>query len=216
VFRQKGCRTGEYDWTEAWDIYHALKSLGIRDKVVDVGCGEGQLIGYLRSRKITAVGCDVVENGCSVYCDATRPSTIPKGKVWVLQHVIEHLPMDTWHALFRHAYETGVEYIIIVAPGHFWIDETHYCNHFTPLLNSGTYEGNYGKVAMCGLEDLRQLLTQVGYAGVVTFVDTHTLTHPWDLDYVIIASRGKHVIRKLWGWILRRKLVQIRALFTVP
>jgi hypothetical protein len=65
---------------------------------------------------------------------------------------------------------------------------------------------------MCGLNDLKQLLRQVGYAGVVTFVDTHTLTHPWDLDWIIIASRNKHVLRKLWGWILRRKLVQLKAL----
>jgi hypothetical protein len=60
------------------------------------------------------------------------------------------------------------------------------------------------------------LLRQVGYARVISLVDTHTLTHPWDLDYVIIASRRKHVSRKLLPWILRRKLVQIRALFTVP
>jgi len=50
----------------------------------------------------------------------------------------------------------------------------------------------------------------------VLFVDTHSLTHPWDLDYVIIASRGKHLLRKLWGWILRRKLVQFKALFVMP
>jgi len=216
VFKQKGRRTGEYDWTEAWDIHHILRSLGVRDGVVDVGCGEGQLINYLREQGITAVGCDVVDNGCGAYCDATRPGTIPIGKTWVLQHVIEHVPMGTWHALFRHAYEAGVEYIIIVAPGHFWIDETHYCNYFTPLLRTGKYTGNYGEVVMCGLEDLRRLLNQVGYASVVTFVDTHTLTHPWDLDYVIIASKNRHLVRKLLPWILRRKLVQIRALFSVP
>ena len=215
MFRQKGRRTGEYDWTEAWDIHYILKSLGIKDGVVDVGCGEGQLINYLRSRGITAVGCDI-NGGCGNYCDATRPSTIPKGRVWVLQHVIEHVPMDTWHALFRHAYETGVEYIIIVAPGHFSNDPTHMCNHFTPLLRTGKYTGNYGEVVMCGLEDLRRLLNQVGYASVVTFVDTHTLTHPWDLDYIVIAGRSEHLLRKLLPWILRRMLVKFKALFVMP
>ena len=215
MFRQKGRRTGEYDWTEAWDIYHLLKSLGIRGGVVDVGCGEGQLVNYLRERGITAVGCDI-NGGCGSYCDATRPGTIPNGRVWVLQHVIEHVPIESWLSLFMHAFETSVEHIVIVAPGHFWIDETHYCNHFTPLLNSGIYEGNYGKVAMCGLEDLRQLLRQVGYASVVSFVDTHTLTHPWDLDYIVIASRRKHVLRKLLPWILRRKLIQFKAFLATP
>jgi SAM-dependent methyltransferase len=216
VFRQKGRRTGEYDWTEAWDIHRILKSLGIKDGVVDVGCGEGQLVGYLRARGITAVGCDVAENGCGSYCDATRPGTIPNGRVWVLQHVIEHVPTETWLPLFRHAIEAGVEYIIIVAPGHFWIDETHYCNHFTPLLGTGKYAGNYGEVVMCGLNDLRQLLRQAGYTGVATFVDTHTLTHPWDLDYIVIAGKSKHVLRKLLPWILRRMLVKIKALFATP
>ena len=205
----------DYDWSEAWDIHRVLKSLGIKDGVVDVGCGEGQLINYLRSRGITAVGCDVVDNKCGNYCDATRPSTIPKGRVWVLQHVIEHVPTETWHALFRHAYEAGVEYVIIIAPGHFSNEQTHMCNHIT-TLPSGVYEGEYGRVVMCGLEDLRRLLHQVGYAGVVTFVDTHTLTNPWDLDWIVIASRNKHVLRKLLPWILRRMLVKFKALLSMP
>ena len=205
----------DYDWSEAWDIHHILKSLGVRGDVVDVGCGKGYLVNYLRSRGITAVGCDVAENGCGNYCDATRPSTIPNGRGWVLQHVIEHVPMDTWHALFRHAYEAGIEYIIIVAPGHFVNDPTHMCNHIT-TLPSGVYEGKYGKAVVCGLDDLKQALRQAGYTSVVSLVDTHSLTHPWDLDYIVIAGRGKHLLRKLLPWILRRRLVQIRALFTVP
>jgi len=204
----------DYDWSEAWDIFHILKSLGVRDGVVDVGCGEGQLVNYLRSRGITAVGCDI-NGGCNNYCDATRPSTIPNGKVWVLQHVIEHIPMDTWHALFKHAFESGVEYVIIIVPGHFVNDPTHMCNHFIQL-KLGIYEGKYGKVVMCNLENLRRLLNQVGYASVITFVDTHSLTPPWDLDYIVIASRNKHVLRRLWGWILRRKLVQFKALLFMP
>jgi len=204
-----------YDWNEAWDIHHILKSLGGRDGVVDVGCGEGQLIEYLRKRGITAVGCDVAENKCGTYCDATRPSTIPNGKVWVLQHVIEHIPTETWHPLFKHAFEAGVEHVIIIAPGHFVNDPTHHCNHIT-TLPSGVYEGEYGRVVMCGLEGLRRLLNHVGYAGVVAIVDTHTLTHPWDLDYIVIASRRKHVLRKLLPWVLRRKLVQIKALLSMP
>jgi hypothetical protein len=47
-------------------------------------------------------------------------------------------------------------------------------------------------------------------------VDTHTLTHPWDLDYVTIAGKNKHVLRKLLPWILRRKLVQLKAFLTTP
>ncbi len=69
---------------------------------------------------------------------------------------------------------------------------------------------------MCGLNDLKQLLRQVGYAGVVTFVDTHTLTHPWDLDWIVIAGKNRHVLRKLLPWILRRKLIQFKALLSMP
>jgi hypothetical protein len=47
-------------------------------------------------------------------------------------------------------------------------------------------------------------------------VDTHTLTHPWDLDWIIIASRSKHVLRKLLPWVLRRMLVKFRALLFMP
>jgi SAM-dependent methyltransferase len=205
----------DYDWTEAWDVYFVLKSLGIKDGVVDVGCGEGQLVNYLRERGITAVGCDI-NGGCGMHCDATRPSTIPIGKTWVLQHVIDHVPTETWYALFKHAFESGVEYIIIVAPGHFSNDPTHECNHFTPLLGTGKYTGNYGEVAMCGLDDLKQLLKHVGYVGIATFVDTHSLMYPWDLDWIIIASKSKHMGRRLLPWILRRKLVQFKALFSMP
>jgi len=118
--------------------------------------------------------------------------------------------------LFKHAFEAGVEYIIIVAPGHFVNDPTHECNHITPLLKTSTYEGKFGKVVMCGLNDLKQTLRQAGYVGIATFVDTHSLTHPWDLDWIIIASRDKHVLRKLLPWILRRMLVKIKVLFSMP
>jgi SAM-dependent methyltransferase len=205
----------DYDWTEAWDIHHILKSLGIKDGVVDVGCGEGQLINYLRSRGITAVGCDVAENKCGSYCDATRPDTIPNGRVWVLQHVIEHVPTGAWHSLFRHAFEAGVDYVIIVAPGHFVNDPTHRCNHIT-TLPSGVYEGGYGKVAMCGLEDLKQTLRKAGYTSVVSLVDTHSFTHPWDLDWIVIAGRSRHLLRKLLPWVLRRMLVKFKALLFMP
>jgi len=205
----------DYDWSEAWDVYLILKSLGVRKNVVDVGCGEGHLVGYLRSRGITAVGCDVVVNKCVSYCDATRPSTIPNGKTWVLQHVIEHIPIESWIPLFKHAFETGVEYIVIVAPGHFVNDPTHECNHIT-TLPSGVYEGKYGKAVMCGLENMKQTLRQVGYTSVVSFVDTHSITHPWDLDWIIIASRNKHVLRKLLPWILRRMPVKFKALLSMP
>jgi len=204
----------DYDWSEAWDIYHILKSLGIKGGVVDIGCGEGQLIRYLRSRGITAVGCDI-NGGCGMHCDATRPGTIPRGRAWVLQHVIEHIPTDAWHSLFKNAYEAGIEYVIIIAPGHFTNDATHMCNHITPLP-SGVYEGEYGKVAMCGLNDLKQALREVGYAGVASFIDTHSLMYPWDLDWIIIASRDRHALRKLLPWILKRKFIQLKTLFTMP
>jgi SAM-dependent methyltransferase len=205
----------DYDWSEAWDIHRILKSLGIKDGVVDVGCGEGQLIEYLRSRGITAVGCDVVDSKCGTYCDATRTSTIPIGKTWVLQHVIEHVPTEAWLPLFKHAFETGVEYIIIVVPGHFVNDPTHRCNHIT-TLPSGVYEGEYGRATMCGLEDLKQTLRKAGYTSVVSLVDTHSLMYPWDLDWIVIAGKNRHVLRKLLPWILRRKLIQFKALLSMP
>ncbi len=59
-------------------------------------------------------------------------------------------------------------------------------------------------------------MRQAGYTGVVSLTDTYSLTHPWDLDWIVIASRRKHVLRKLLPWILRRKLVQIKAFLATP
>jgi hypothetical protein len=98
----------DYDWSEAEDIYNILKCLGVV-KVVDVGCGGGELVEFLRSRDFEAVGCDTAVTSSTTtmfYCDATKPETVPTAEAWVLQHVLEHIPKDSWSQLFERAWKT--------------------------------------------------------------------------------------------------------------
>jgi len=200
-----------YDWSEAADIYAILRGFGVRRDVVDVGCGEGQLVRYLRERGVEAVGCDVA-GGCGGAgpCDATKPETVPAGKVWILQHVLEHVPEGAWRPLFAKAAEAGVKLIVAVVPGHISDDPTHICNHFAPWPRK-MYYGKFGAVKMCSISALRRAVEDAGYRTKL-FVDTHTFSRPWDLDYIVVAAK-RGLIRGLLPWLMRRKIAQLKAAF---
>jgi len=199
-----------YDWSEAADIYAILKGFGIRRGVVDVGCGEGQLVRYLRERGIEAVGCDVA-GGCGGPCDVTKPETVPAGRAWVLQHVLEHVPEGAWRPLFARAADAGVKLIVAVVPGHISDDPTHICNHFAP--RGKMYAGRFGAVKICSTSALRRAMEDAGYRTKL-FVDTATFSRPWDLDYVVVAAK-RGLIGGLLPWLARRKIAQLKAVLRV-
>jgi SAM-dependent methyltransferase len=185
----------DYDWSEAWDVYQILKCPGVRE-VVDVGCGSGELVSYLSSRGFKASGCDiVVENPKLGFCDITKPETVPVAEAWVLQHVLEHVPRGSWKPLFKKAYESGVKHIVIVVPGHAVNDPTHVYNHFT-LHNYSTVEGAFGKAILCSLSELIEVLREYGYTAV-WFPDSRSIEALWSLDYIVIASKAKHLTLRL-------------------
>jgi len=191
----------DYDWSEAKDIYHILSYLGVAE-VVDVGCGGGELVQFLRSRWFKAVGCDItVTNNTSTlfYCDATKPETIPTAEAWVLQHVLEHIPKESWLPLFRRAWSTGVKHIVIVVPGHTCNDPSHVCNHFV-LGGEEDVRGLFGKVKLCRLAELVEMLKHIGY-NVIWFPDAHSIEAPWSLDYIVVASESKHLKLRFLPWI---------------
>jgi SAM-dependent methyltransferase len=192
----------DYDWSEAWDIHHILKCLGVRE-VVDVGCGNGELVKYLRSKGFRAIGCDVAveDPQISFFCDITKPETVPIAEAWVFQHVLEHVPSNSWKPLFKRAWDGGVKHIVIVVPGHTVNDSTHVCNHFV-LHNFKVVEGAFGKVSLCSLNELVEALRELGYR-VVWFPDSRSIEAPWNLDYIVIASRAKHLTLRLAPWIIR-------------
>jgi hypothetical protein len=191
----------DYDWSEAWDIYWMLKCLGVRE-VVDVGCGNGELVKYLRGGGFRATGCDIVieDPRACTYCDITKPETVPIAEAWVFQHVLEHVPKESWKPLFKRAYEGGVKHIVIVAPGHILSDPTHVCNCFTPSME-GILEGKFGRVNVCSVKELTDMLKEFGYT-VRWFPDSHSIEAPWSLDYIVIASRVKHLTLRLAPWIM--------------
>jgi len=196
----------DYDWSEAEDIYRVLNCLGVA-KVVDVGCGGGELVEFLRSRGFKAVGCDIaVTNNTNTifYCDATKPETVPTAEAWVLQHVLEHIPKESWLPLFRRAWRTGVKHIVIVVPGHIVDDRSHVCNHFV-LNGAEDVRGLFGEVKLCKLGELIDMLKHIGY-NVIWFPDTHSIYAPWDLDYIVIASESRYLKLKLLPWIARSSI----------
>ncbi|MCI4437756.1 MAG: hypothetical protein JHC33_13200 [Ignisphaera sp.] len=191
----------DYDWSEAEDIYNILLWLGVVN-VVDVGCGSGELVQFLRSRGFEAVGCDIAVRSNTdtiFYCDATRPWTIPTAEAWILQHVLEHIPKECWWRLFDMAHGSGVKHLVIVVPGHITNDNTHICNHFI-LDGEDDVRGMFGSIKLCKLSELIHLLKRVGY-NVIWFPDTHSIYAPWDLDYIVVASRSKHLKLKLLPWL---------------
>jgi len=196
----------DYDWSEAEDIYHILSCLGVAE-VVDVGCGGGELVQFLRSRRFKAVGCDItVTNSTNTifYCDATKPETVPTAEAWVLQHVLEHIPKESWLPLFEKAWRTGVKHIVIVVPGHMSNDRSHICNHFV-LNGEEDARGLFGKVKLCRLAELTEMLRHIGY-NVIWFPDTRSIYAPWNLDYIVIASESRYLKLKLFPWIARSSI----------
>jgi hypothetical protein len=161
---------------------------------------------------IEAVGCDVGWGcGGAGPCDAAKPETVPAGRAWILQHVLEHVPEGAWRPLFARAADAGVGLAVAVVPGHITDDPTHLCNHFAP--RGKMYAGKFGAVKICSISALRRALEDAGYRTKL-FVDTATFSRPWDLDYIIVAAR-RGLMRGLLPWLMKRKAAQLKAALKV-
>lgn len=125
-----------------------LRYLEGRQRVLDLGCGRGEVLELLREKGIGALGLDNNEQMVAVcrdkgleavqadlfdYLEEAEPATFD-GVISL--HVIEHLPIDSLDRLARLAWralapggvvllETPNPLSVVVAARNFWIDPTH-------------------------------------------------------------------------------------------
>lgn len=125
-----------------------LRYLEGRQRVLDLGCGRGEVLELLREKGIGALGLDNNEQMVAVcrdkgleavqadlfdYLEEAEPATFD-GVISL--HVIEHLPVDSLDRLARLAWralapggvmllETPNPLSVVVAARNFWIDPTH-------------------------------------------------------------------------------------------
>lgn len=125
-----------------------LRYLAGRQRVLDLGCGRGEVLELLREKGIGALGLDNNEQMVAVcrdkgleavqadlfdYLEEAEPATFD-GVISL--HVIEHLPVDSLDRLARLAWralapggvvllETPNPLSVVVAARNFWIDPTH-------------------------------------------------------------------------------------------
>jgi len=94
---------------------------GLTHEIVDVGCGRGEWLGYVRQNGRDAIGIDVnrvmvdacLAQGLNVRCtdSLTFLRSLPTGSVAAVTgfHIIEHLPFDYLFALVQESYRVLVE-----------------------------------------------------------------------------------------------------------
>lgn len=125
-----------------------LRYLEGRQRVLDLGCGRGEVLELLREKGIGGLGLDNNEQMVAVcrdkgleavqadlfdYLEEAEPATFD-GVISL--HVIEHLPVDSLDRLARLAWralapggvvllETPNPLSVVVAARNFWIDPTH-------------------------------------------------------------------------------------------
>lgn len=125
-----------------------LRYLEGRQRVLDLGCGRGEVLELLREKGIGALGLDNNEQMVAVcrdkgleavqadlfdYLEEAEPAAFD-GVISL--HVIEHLPVDSLDRLARLAWralapggvvllETPNPLSVVVAARNFWIDPTH-------------------------------------------------------------------------------------------
>lgn len=105
------------DWLEAC----VPQNDGLTHQIVDLGCGRGEWLSYVRQKARDAIGIDMnrvmvnecLAQGLNVRCtDAlTYLRSLPTSSVAAVTgfHIIEHLPFDYLYALVQESYRVLVE-----------------------------------------------------------------------------------------------------------
>ncbi len=104
-----------------WLANTVPRAEGLTHEIVDIGCGRGEWLGFVRQNGRDAIGIDAnrvmvdtcLAQGLNVRCtDAlTYLRSLPTGSVAAVTgfHIIEHLPFDYLFALVQESYRVLVE-----------------------------------------------------------------------------------------------------------
>jgi SAM-dependent methyltransferase len=130
------------------DVAHYVRLAADHQPVLDVGCGRGEFLASCREASIAARGvdtnersvADLVQRGFDVALAGVPEcfAAVANGSLGAVlaMHVVEHLPVDAFFALFREAarvlqpggllmIETPNAESILMGASEFWRDPTH-------------------------------------------------------------------------------------------
>ena len=124
-------RLAEVDYTELYDIYWALRALGVPrgSRIVDLGAGTGLLVRFLRARGYDAVGVDLLYSDELVSRADLAIEDPPPARAYTAQHFLEHIPQGRAMELIAIALRRGACFVAVL-PGHYSSDPTHVVNHY--------------------------------------------------------------------------------------
>ncbi len=135
-------------WTVARNriVHRIVKSLAGESPdgiVLDIGCGRGITVDYLRKQGINAIGCELgspepivaevapyLHLGCEAF--AMEEDFRQSCQVLLLLDVLEHLPDPTEFLAHCHAYFPNATEILVTVPARMelWTNYDEYYQHF--------------------------------------------------------------------------------------
>ena len=139
-------------------------------KVVDIGCGRGELLTALRESGIHAIGVDSnpssitslqgrgFEASCEDLSDFLKRAPDSSLAAITMLHVVEHLPFDLLLSTFQEVFR-------VLEPGGIFIAETP--NSLNPTVGSSTFWIDPTHQRPLHPEVLHFLATHVGFSGAI-------------------------------------------------
>ena len=163
--KQKNFRT--LDIVNKLLIFNKLKIINNNKTVLDVGCGDGSLVKYLKSQGILAEGRDIkdldFESDIFPFEDETFDFVL-------LYSVIEHID-NTNHLILeikRMLKQSGI--LIIISPNFKYCFKSFYDDptHIKPFTNSGLEK-------MLKIYDFKNILVKPWTSNYLNFIFNHTI-----------------------------------------
>lgn len=164
-------------WLKArnWVVYDLLRRMERDGTVLDVGCGRGVTVEFLRSRGLECFGCDIAE-GPAISADVEpflhyrtsslrlEPTLARRIRVVLLLDVLEHVT-EPGELLVQHSVHfPNISHLVITLPA-------------GPDIWSN-YDEHYGHCARYTLESAGRLLDGTGFSSVETGYFFHLLYPP--------------------------------------